>query len=92
MPNVEFDVEIKRTHFVFQRLKPLSSQSVSELLFAPVPLLHCVFCNCVPLEGAVLPHHAQGGTSSTGHTGEALTARETEHRHQVKAYITLPVC
>lgn len=51
-----------------------------------------MLCQRVSLEGAVSLHHAQGGTSMAGHTGEALAAWETEHRHLVKAHVALRAC
>lgn len=86
------NLEMKCTHFVFQCLEPLLSQSLSEPLPAPVLSLQCMLRHCVALEGAVPPGHAQGGASMAGHTGEALAAWETEHRHLVKAHGALCAC
>lgn len=83
------DVEMKCTHFVFQRLESLFPQPLSESLSAPVPLLQRVLCQRVSPEDAVSLHHAQSGASTAGHTGEALAAWETEHRHLVKAHVAL---
>lgn len=79
----------KCTYSVLQRVEPLLSPSFPELLSAPLPPLQCVLCHRVPLEGAVPLRHPQGGTSTSGHTGEALAAWETEHRHLVEAHIAL---
>lgn len=89
---MQTNIGMKCTHFVFQRLHPLFSQSFSEPLSAPVPLLQCVLRHRVSLEGAVPPHHAQGGASVAGHTGEALAAWEAEHCHLVKAHVALHTC
>ena len=86
------NLEMKCTHFVFERLEPLLSQSLSEPLPAPVLSLQSVLRHRVALEGAVPPGHAQGGASMAGHTGEALAAWETEHRHLVKAHGALSAC
>lgn len=89
---MQTNVEMKCTHFVFQSLEPVFSQSFSEPLSAPVPSLQCMLCHRVSLEGAVSLHHAQRGTSTAGHTSEALAAWETEHRHLVEAHVALSTC
>lgn len=86
---MQTNLKFKCTYFVFQCLEPLFSQSFTEPLSALMPLLHCMLCHRVPLEGAVPLHHAQGGTSTSRHTGKALAAWEAEHRHLVKAHIAL---
>lgn len=83
------NLEMKRAHVVLQCVESLFSQPLSESLSAPVPLLQRVLCQRVSLEDAVSPHHAQSGASTAGHTGEALAAWETEHRHLAKAHIAL---
>ncbi len=89
---MQTNVEMKCTHFEFQSLQPVLSQSFSEPLSAPAPLLQCMLCHRVSLEGAVPLHHAQRGTSMAGHAGEALAPWETQHRHLVKAHVTLCTC
>ena len=54
-----------------------------------MPLLQSMLSHGVALKSAVRPHHTQGGTSSPGHTGEALAAWEAEHCDPVKAHIAL---